>query len=106
MTKDVGYRKHAFICGHERQPNSPRGCCFEKGSLELLKKLKGRTREMGINDIRVQKSGCLNYCENGPTCVVYPEGIWFKISEESVESIANYLQNGEVPSQYLLDIKV
>jgi len=105
MTDEIGYRKHAFICGHERTANSPRGCCAEKGSLDLLKKLKGKTKEMGISDIRVQKSGCLNYCENGPTCVVYPDGIWLKITDDSIESIANYLQNGEIPSEFLLDIK-
>ena len=59
---------------------------------------------MGLDDVRVQKSGCLNYCEQGPTCVIYPEGKWFKITEDSIDPIAKYLSDGIIPSEFLLDI--
>lgn len=101
---EPGYSKHLFVCGHERAENSPRGCCSAKGSLALLKQLKLRSKQMGIENIRVQKSGCLNYCEHGATCVVYPEGIWFKIDESSIDSIANYLKDGIIPTDCLLEI--
>ena len=101
---EPGYRMHAFICGHERPENAIRGCCFEKNSLDLMRALKIRSKQMGLDDVRVQKSGCLNYCEQGPTCVIYPEGKWFKITEESIDSIAKYLADGIIPSEFLLDI--
>ncbi len=101
---EPGYSKHVFVCGHERPDNSARGCCFEKGSLELLKLLKSKSKQIGLENVRVQKSGCLDYCEHGPTCVVYPEGVWFKLDDSSIESIANYLKDGIIPDDCLLDI--
>jgi (2Fe-2S) ferredoxin len=102
----AGYRMHAFVCGHTRPEGSARGCCSEKNSLELMRKFKLDTKSKGINDVRVQKSGCLDFCENGPTCVIYPNGDWFKISEESIPKLVEFLQGGELPTEYLLDIKV
>ena len=101
---EPGYRMHAFICGHERPENAIRGCWFEKKSLDLMRALKIKSKQMGLDDVRVQKSGCLNYCEQGPTCVIYPEGKWFKITEDSIDPIAKYLSDGIIPSEFLLDI--
>jgi len=50
----------------------------------------------GRGQVRVNKSGCLDRCELGPVCVVYPEGIWYTyIDEEDVnEIIDSHLVNG------------
>jgi (2Fe-2S) ferredoxin len=100
-----GYRMHAFVCGHSRPEGSTRGCCSEKGSLELMKQFKLATKESGINDVRVQKSGCLDFCESGPTCVIYPGGDWFRITEESIPSLVKFLDGGTLPSEFALDLK-
>ena len=34
-------------------------------------------KALGITDIRINKSGCLERCELGPTMVIYPEGVWY-----------------------------
>ena len=78
---EPGYRMHAFICGHSRPEGSVRGCCTDKNSLDLMRQFKISTREKGILDVRVQKSGCLDFCEAGPTCVIYPSGDWFQITD-------------------------
>ena len=101
-----GYRMHAFVCGHTRPEGSVRGCCTEKGSLELMRKFKLDSKQKGLTDVRVQKSGCLDFCENGPTCVIYPSGNWFKITEESIPKLIDFLEGGKLPSEHLLDIKV
>ena len=72
-------RMHAFVCVNERDSNNQRGCCSSKNSLEVMTKLKRKVREMGIDDVRINKSGCLNRCEEGIACVIYPQGIWYKI---------------------------
>tara|TARA_B100001094_G_scaffold326280_2_gene382116 strand:+ start:993 stop:1325 length:333 start_codon:yes stop_codon:yes gene_type:complete len=100
-----GYRMHAFVCGHTRPEGSVRGCCTDKGSLELMRKFKLDSKEKGLTDVRVQKSGCLDFCENGPTCVIYPEGKWFKITEESIPKLIDFLEGGKLPSEHLLDLK-
>ena len=100
---EPGYRMHAFICGHSRPEGSVRGCCSDKNSLDLMRQFKISTRENGILDVRVQKSGCLDFCESGPTCVIYPSGDWFQITEESIPSLVEFMRGGKLPEQYLLD---
>ena len=99
-----GYRLHLFICGNERDPDHPRGCCAQKGSLEVMRTLKRAAKAAGISDVRVQKSGCLDFCENGISCVVYPEGTWYTISnpDEDLPLILEHLRTGEVAEACLM----
>ncbi len=101
----AGYRMHAFVCGHTRPEGSTRGCCSEKGSLDLMKEFKNAAKERGLDDVRVQKSGCLDYCENGPTCVIYPEGEWFRLTKEAIPNLVEYLSGGKLPTEHSLDLK-
>ena len=100
-----GYRMHAFVCGHSRPEGSARGCCSEKNSLELMTEFKMSTRERGITDVRVQKSCCLDFCENGPSCVIYPQGERFQITKEAIPFLIEYMDGGKLPTQFLLDLK-
>jgi len=71
------YRRHVFCCVNERPAGHPRGCCLEKGSLRLRNYMKARAKELGLGDVRINASGCLDRCELGPTMVIYPEGVWY-----------------------------
>ena len=74
---------------------------MSKNSLELMVKLKTMAKNSGLVNIRVQKSGCLDQCESGPSCVIYPEGIWYKLTEESLEIILNeHLIKGYAVEKY------
>ncbi len=65
--------------------------------------LKSAVKEAGLDDVRVQKSGCLDHCEYGPTCVVYPEGIWYALTDERVmEAVLNHLKTGEIDNEATL----
>ncbi len=71
------YDKHIFICTNERK-NSTRKSCGEAHGLELVSKFKEELKSRNIDlKIRVQKAGCLDICDFGPTLVVYPEGIFY-----------------------------
>jgi len=60
------FRKHVFICLNERPPDSEKGDCTRKGSPQLLKKFKAALRDRGLDEeIRANKAGCLDNCENG-----------------------------------------
>lgn len=98
------FRMHVFVCTNERSQESPRGCCAAKNSLEILTRLKRAAKAEGLKDVRVNKAGCLDNCESGPSCVVYPEGTWYTLTEddEGMGRILQHLAGGDVASEYLM----
>ena len=99
------YERHLFICTNQREEGAERPSCNQCGSLSMVMHAKARAKELGITGegkVRVQKAGCLDRCEEGPTCVVYPEGVWYTyVDEEDMdESIDSHLVNG-VPVERL-----
>ena len=103
---EVGYQTHVFVCGHERNENATRPSCANRNSLDLLRHLKLLVKSSDMTNIRVQKSGCLDFCEFGTTCVVYPEGTWYTLEDEkSVEDIFRSLKEGTIANEYLLEIE-
>ena len=92
---EPGFNTHVFICGHSRNEGATRPDCCSKDSLGLLTELKRRVRESNIEGIRVQKSGCLDFCENGISCVIYPEGEWYSLNgKEDIEPLLERILNG------------
>ena len=101
----VGYERHVFVCGHERSVDASRPSCSRRGSLDLMRLLKTSAKQAGLQNVRVQKSGCLDFCEFGTTCVVYPEGVWYSITDENaVKDILQHLKTGTVAQH--LEIKI
>ncbi len=90
------YERHVFFCTNERSENHPRGCCRAKGSKTLRNYMKVKAKELDLNRIRINESGCLDRCELGPTLVIYPEGVWYKCeSKEDVDQVlVEHVQNG------------
>jgi (2Fe-2S) ferredoxin len=83
------FNKHIFVCENKRPDGHPRGCCAEKGSVEIREKFKSRLKELGLNaDVRANSSGCLDACEFGASIVIYPEQVWYGgITLNDVEEI-------------------
>ena len=98
-----GYERHVFICGHERPEGASRPSCKKRGSLELLSVVKSEGREQRLQNIRIKKSGCLDFCENGIACVVYPEGTWYRLSSDiDVKSLIENLKNDTIDDALLM----
>ena len=96
------YEKHVFICMNERDDGRP--CCADQGAAAAQKHAKRRIKEMNLNGqgkIRINKSGCLDRCEEGPVMVVYPEGVWYTYvdTDDIDEIIDEHLVNGKVVSR-------
>lgn len=72
------FTHHIFICGNQRSPDHPRGCCDSSGGEALRSKFKTAIKERGLGPlVRANKAGCLEQCELGPAVVIYPQGIWY-----------------------------
>lgn len=72
----------------------------------LVAIFKKMIKDKGLSvDIRAQKAGCLDTCEQGPSVVVYPEGVFYaKVKVEDVEEIVNeHLLHDRVVERLLMD---
>lgn len=93
------YQRHVFFCLNQREDNA--ACCACHRAVELQQYAKARIKKLGLNGegkIRINKSGCLDRCDEGPCIVVYPEGVWYTYVDESDidEIIDAHLVRGEV----------
>ena len=59
----------------------------------------------GPGTVRVNKAGCMDRCEEGPVCVVYPEATWYTYVDELDvdEIIDSHIVNGEPVERLKLD---
>lgn len=83
MTEELYYRAHVFCCTNRRPDGHKDGCCASKGSEALRNYMKRRTKEMGLEEVRINGAGCLGRCELGTAVVIYPEGIWYAPKSEA-----------------------
>ena len=102
----AGFKRHVFVCLNERDPKDPKGCCIRRGSEEIYKALRIGVGRAGLNrDVRVNTAGCLDHCAHGPTVVVYPEAVWYRIPtvEDAREVLASHIIGGKVVERLLID---
>jgi len=72
------FERHVFVCHNARPADAPRPSCTADGKSDLHALLQQLTKAAGLGTrVRINKSGCLDQCEHGPTVVVYPEAVWY-----------------------------
>lgn len=72
------YRRHVFFCTNRHE--NGKACCEDHAATQAWTHAKQRVQAMGQagpGGIRVNRSGCLGRCAEGPVVVVYPEGVWY-----------------------------
>ncbi len=91
------FERHVFVCTNQRDDGNPRGSCNADGKAELHKLLNQAMGAAGLKTtVRVNKAGCLDQCEHGPTMVVYPEAVWYGGvgAEDIAEIVQSHLVEG------------
>jgi len=90
------YRVHVFCCTNVRPEGHPRGCCSAKGSVALREYMKDHAKKLGLGDVRINASGCLDRCELGPNMVIYPDGVWYHYTTPADidEILARHVRDG------------
>ena len=93
------YKRHVFFCLNERDDGS--ACCANHNAAGMQKHAKARIKELDLNGegkIRINKSGCLDRCQEGPCVVVYPDGVWYTyVDENDIDEIVDrHLVKGEI----------
>ena len=93
------YERHVFFCCNQREAGAQ--CCNNHSSQKMREYAKDRVKQFkldGPGKVRINQSGCLDRCEQGPVLVVYPEAVWYTyVDKEDIdEIISEHLQNGRV----------
>lgn len=96
---DQYYKYHVFFCTNQREDGS--ACCANHGSPVLRDYAKARIKTLGLSgpgQVRVNSAGCLDRCAEGPTVVVYPDGVWYSyVDQEDIdEIIEEHLCHGRI----------
>lgn len=82
-------RRHVLICNES-------DC---DADAKITKRIKHRVAANKLRDsVTVTKVDCLDICEFGPICVVYPEGAWYHdVDAKTADRIVDeHLANGKV----------
>ena len=102
------YNRHAFFCTNLREDGQV--CCRQADSLKMREFAKKLSKELGISGpggVRVNASGCLDRCAEGPVVVIYPDEVWYSYANEDDvrEIVESHLVRGEVVERLLLPEK-
>ena len=105
---NIGFEKHIFVCENERAKDHPRVCCSDSGKNLIRTLFKQELNKSGLTDkMRANKAGCLDFCEQGPVVVIYPEGIWYQIKDpknDVKDIVKNHLINGKIVERCLIKL--
>jgi (2Fe-2S) ferredoxin len=93
------YERHLFFCCNQRTNGEQ--CCNDNGSQKMRDYAKDRVKSLklsGPGKVRVNQSGCLDRCKEGPVIVVYPDAVWYTyVDQHDIdEIITEHLQNGRI----------
>ena len=99
------YHRHIFFCVNDRGEGADRPSCNRCGSATMRDHAKARIKALGLagqGGVRVNQAGCLDRCEEGPVCVVYPEGVWYTyVDETDIDEIVDSHLAGGRPVERL-----
>ena len=105
--KVIGFDKHVFVCENERIKGHPRECCSKKTKFNLKSLFKKELEKNTHKKIRINSAGCLDFCEQGPTVVIYPESVWYSIKnpeKDIPEIVKEHLINGNIVKRCLIEL--
>jgi len=98
------YDKHIFVCANQKAEGKK--CCGESFGLEAVQHLRAKIKEANLSvNIRAQKAGCLDYCQQGPALVIYPEGVFYgNLKIEDLDKIVEiHLGQGKIVEELLIE---
>ena len=92
------YRSHVLVCGGTG--------CTSSGSAQIIERLESEIAKNGLSDeVQVVKTGCFGLCALGPIMIIYPEGTFYSMVQESdiPEIVSEHLLKGRIVSRLVYD---
>lgn len=72
-----------YICANRRPKGHGRGSCAAKGAEAIISHLRARLGAMGLTQVQVVRSGCMDRCALGPGALFYTTGAWRRLEDEA-----------------------
>lgn len=96
--------KHVFVCTQQRPLGHPRSSCGEKQCAAVIEEFLWQVQQKELaGRIQVTATGCMGPCSEGPTVLVYPEGVMYSgVSKDAVNTIIDEHLIGDKPVESLL----
>jgi (2Fe-2S) ferredoxin len=99
------YQQHLFFCTNLR--TNGKQCCEQANASHYREYAKQRIRDLnlsGAGGVRVNQSGCLGRCSEGPSLVIYPDGVWYTYQSEADidEILQSHLIDHQVVTRLLM----
>lgn len=90
--------RYLFVCTNRRADDNPKGSCAQKGSEEVVKKLKEAIVQRGLAKVvRACATSCLDLCEMGVSIVQEPDHVAYGgVTLGDVDEIVDALARGTV----------
>jgi (2Fe-2S) ferredoxin len=98
-------QRYLFVCTNRRPDGHPKGSCAQKGSEEVLARLKEEFARRGIHKdlVRACASGCLDMCETGVSVLQEPEHVAYgRVTTQDVSDIADVAEQGATLDRLLV----
>jgi (2Fe-2S) ferredoxin len=95
--------KHIFVCSVNRGPGHPRGSCGQNGANDVIEAFNNAFQARNLwGKYAFTVTGCLGTCGEGPSVLVYPEGVMYgKVTAADVAAILDEHILGGVPVERL-----
>lgn len=97
---------HFLICGNQRPPGHPRGCCADKGAMNVHAALGQKLQaSQKFDTVMVSMvRSCLGPCGSGPIVTVYPDNIWYgNVTPQGAEQIFDsHVNEGKPVEAFML----
>jgi (2Fe-2S) ferredoxin len=91
--------KHVFVCTQNRPQGHPRGSCAASGCAEVMNEFLLEFQKGNLFEkFGLTTTGCLGPCTEGPSVLVYPDGVMYgKVGKADVKTIIELHLLGGVP---------
>jgi (2Fe-2S) ferredoxin len=90
--------KHVFVCTQQRPLGHPRSSCSQHGCAAVYEEFLWHLQQRNLfASVQVTATGCMGPCSEGPSVLVYPEGVMYGGVKKAdvVEIFDRHLQGDE-----------
>jgi len=98
-------KRYLFVCTNRRPDGHPKGSCAEKGSEDIVPRLKEALAKRGVakDIVRACATGCLDLCESGIAVLQEPEHVAYGgVTANDVDDIADAAAQGGIVARLVV----